>query len=78
MSESQRKVTGNLKAVDDNGNQYSIVEYSVFRHTTTTDITYSEESKVKEYELANGTPLNRISETEFEISSNGTKIRIAP
>lgn len=75
MSETQRRVTGSFQAVDENGKEYHVVEYTDFRHTTTADITYGGgESDVKEYELANGAPLKRVSQTHFEIETDGVRI----
>ncbi len=75
MSETQRRVTESFQAADEDGNEYHVVEYTDFRHTTTADITYGDGSgDVKEYELANGTPLKRISQTHFEIESSGVRI----
>ena len=74
MSETQRKVTGTFQAVDDDGREYHVVEYTDFRHTTTAEITYGDQG-VKEYELANGAPLKRTSETQFEIEAEGIRIR---
>jgi hypothetical protein len=75
MSETQRRVTGSFQAVDESGNEYHVVEYTDFRHTTTAEITYGDEDGgVKEYELANGAPLKRVSETHFEIEPDGVKI----
>ena len=77
MSETQVKVTGSFQAVDDNGNQYHVTEYTLFRKTTTTDMALSggEGEGFKQYKLGNGKILNQISETEFEIETDGTKIR---
>jgi hypothetical protein len=75
MSETQLKVTDKFQAVDDEGNDYTIYEHTVFHHTTTADMKYGENSD-KEYKLANGSPLNKISETEFEIGLNGVRVHI--
>jgi hypothetical protein len=72
MSETQRRVTATFQAIDDNGREYHVVEYTDFRHTTTAEITYGDDG-IKEYELANGAPLKRISETQFE--TEGIRIR---
>lgn len=77
MSETQLKVTDKFEAVDDDGESYTIYEHTVFDHTTTADMKFGE-SEGKAYKLANGSPLTKISETEFEIGLNGTRIRIAP
>ena len=77
MSETQLKVTGKFQAVDDEGNDYTVYEHTVFHHTTTADMKYGE-SADKAYKLANGSPLNKISETEFEIGLNGVKIHTVP
>lgn len=74
MSETQRRVTGTFQAIDDEGNDYHVVEYTDFRHTTTAEITYGEDG-IKEYELANGARLKRTSEAQFEIEGEGIKIR---
>ncbi|MDQ6785956.1 MAG: hypothetical protein M3033_03945 [Acidobacteriota bacterium] len=74
MSETQRRVTGTFQAVDDAGGEYHVVEYTDFRHTTTAEITYGDDG-TKEYELASGKPLKRISETQFEIEAEGLRIR---
>lgn len=77
MSETQVKVTGSFKAVDNSGNHYSVTEYSIFRKTTTADMALGtgEGEEIKQYKLGNGTILNQTSETEFEIESSGIKIR---
>jgi hypothetical protein len=76
MSETQVKVTGSFQAVDEDGNEYPVTEYSIFRKTTTTDMAFgsSEGEEVKEYKLADGKVLNQLSETEFELE-DGTKFR---
>ncbi len=77
MSETQVKVTGTFQAADDNGNHYSVTEYTLFRRTTTTDMALGggEGEEIKEYKLGNGSPVKKISETEFEIISDGVKLR---
>jgi hypothetical protein len=77
MSETQLKVTDKFQAVDDEGNDYTVYEHTVFHHTTTADMKYGE-SADKAYRLANGSPLVKLSETEFEIGLNGVRIRIVP
>ncbi len=75
MSETQRRVTASFQAIDEDGNEYHVVEYTDFRHTSTAEITYGDgDGDVKEYELANGAPLKRISETHFEIEPDGVRI----
>lgn len=75
MSETQRRVTESFQAVDENGKEYHVVEYTDFRHTTTSEISYGDGAgDAKEYELANGAPLKRISQTHFEIQPEGTRI----
>jgi hypothetical protein len=75
MSETQLKVTGKYQAADDEGNDYTVYEYTVFHHTITTNMSYGE-SDDKAYKLADGSPLVQISETEFEIGSGGIRIHI--
>ncbi len=76
MSETQIKVTGTFQTVDDNGNHYNVTEYTLFRRTTTSDMALSggEGEEIKEYKLGNGSPVRKISETEFEITSEGIKL----
>jgi hypothetical protein len=78
MSETQLKVTGTFQAADSDGNNHSITEYTLFRRTTTTDMSYSDGDgeEIKEYKLGNGAPVKKISETEFEIVSDGSKLRL--
>jgi hypothetical protein len=78
MSETQIKITGSFQAVDDNGNQYHVVEHTIFRKTTTTsmELGSGEGEEAKQYKLSNGKILNQISKTEFEIEADGTKIRL--
>lgn len=77
MSETQIKVTGTFQTVDNEGNQHNITEYTLLRKTTTRDMAFSdgEGEEIKEYKLGNGTPVKKISETEFERISDGTKLR---
>ncbi len=75
MSETQLKVTGKYQAADDEGNDYTIYEHTVFHHTTTADMKFGE-SADKAYKLADGSPLVRISETEFEIGLSGVRINV--
>ena len=77
MSETQVKVTGTFQAVDDDGNNYNITEYTIFRRTTTSDmaLTGGEGEEIKEYKLGNGIAVNKISENEFEIVSDRIKLR---
>ncbi len=75
MSETQLKVTGKYQAADDEGNAYTVYEHTVFHHTTTADMKYGEGAD-KAYKLANGSPLVKISETEFEIGLSKVRIHI--
>lgn len=75
MSETQLKVTGKFQAADENGKDYTIYEYTVFGHTTTTEMKYGEDVE-KAYKLADGSAVTKISETEFEIGLDGTRIRL--
>lgn len=77
MSETQLKVTGTFQAADDDGNGHSITEYTVFRRTTTADMSYSDgaDEEIKEYKLGNGAAVKKISETEFEVVSSGVRLR---
>ena len=77
MSETQLKVTGKFQATDDEGNDYTVYEHTVFHHTTTADMKYGEGAD-KAYKLANGSPLIQISETEFEIGLSGVRIHLVP
>jgi hypothetical protein len=76
MSETQVKVTGSFQAVDEDGNEYPVTEYSIFRKTTTTEMALSsgEGEEIKQYKLGNGKILKQQSETEFELE-DGTKMR---
>ena len=77
MSETQVKITGSFQAADDDGNEYHVVEHTLFRKTTTTDMALGdgEGEELKQYKLGNGKILNQISNTEFEIEADGTRIR---
>jgi hypothetical protein len=77
MSETQVKITGSFEAIDDNGNQYHVVEHTLFRKTTTTAMALGDGDgeEEKQYKLSNGKLLNQISRTEFEIEADGIKIR---
>lgn len=79
MSETQIKVTGTFQTVDKEGNKHNITEYTLFRKTTTADMAFSdgEGEEIKEYKLGNGTPVKQISETEFEVVSDGRKLHRA-
>jgi len=74
MSETQLKVTGTFQTVDESGKQYIVDEYTLFRHTTTTEMEEGVGGDIKEYRLGNGTPVRQINEIEFEIVSDGTRL----
>lgn len=76
MSETQQRVSETFDAAGNDGEQYHVVEYTNFVHTTTAETAYEQEG-TKEYKLANGTPLRRLADREFEIESSGVKITIA-
>lgn len=70
------KETGRLTARDDNGKPYFIIEYvEVFEVGE-----FGNSNKKVEggtiYLLTSGTPLNRMSETEFIISTSGITVRV--
>lgn len=77
MSETQLKVTGTFQVSDSDGNSHSVMEYTLFRQTTTVDMSYSDGGgeEIKEYKLGSGAPVKKISETEFEIISDGGKLQ---
>ncbi len=75
MSETQQRVTGSFEARGDDGEQYHVVEYTDFVNTTTAETAFGQEG-FKEYKLANGTPLRRLGNREFEIEASGVKITI--
>ena len=74
MSETQLKVTDTFKVRDESGEQHIVDEYTLFRHTTTTEMEEGVGGDFKEYRLGNGAPIRRINETEFEIVSDGTRL----
>ena len=77
MSETQLKVTGSFHAVDDNDNEYSVTEYTLFRQTTTAEMAMGDGTgnEPKQYKLGGGQTLKQINKNEFEIESSGTIIR---
>jgi hypothetical protein len=77
MSETQIKITGSFQANDDEGNQYPVTEYTLFRKTTTAEMALGDGSgnELKEYKLGNNEILRQINKNEFEIESSGTIIR---
>jgi hypothetical protein len=77
MSETQLKVTDTFKMVDENGEEYVVDEYTLFRHTTTSDMEDGVGAATKEYRLGNGALVRQINETEFELVSDGTRFRKA-
>jgi hypothetical protein len=74
MSETQLKVTDTFQATDESGKQYTVDEYTLFRHTTTSEMEEGEGGDFVEYRLGNGTPVRQINETEFEIVADGTRL----
>ena len=74
MSETQLKVTDTFQATDEGGKQYIVDEYTLFRHTTTSEMEEGTGEHIKEYRLGNGTPVRRINEAEFEIVGDGTRL----
>lgn len=74
MSETQLKVTDTFWAVDDEGNKYHLTEYTLYRHTSDTNMEEGIGGDYIEYRLGNDAPVRKISENEFEIVSDGTII----
>lgn len=74
MSETQLKVTDTFYATDDKGNKYHLTEYTLYRHTTDTDMVEEIGGDIIEYRLGNDNPVRKIGENMFEIVSDGTVI----
>lgn len=66
MSETQLKVTDTFHAVDDEGNNYHVTEYTLFRHTTDTNMKEDIGGDIKEYRLGNDELVKRITANDFE------------
>ena len=75
MSETQLKVTDTFKTIDDKGNEYRVTEYTLFRRTTTTDMAENTDGDLKEYRVGRDSLVRRLSENEFEIVADGTRLR---
>ena len=74
MVNPRRIVTGKFTVTDDSGRLYEIIEYT---QSERTDISGSYSLRVKglkEYELADGSPVREISKTEFEIVVSGVRL----
>ena len=66
MSETQLKVTDTFHATDDEGNKYHVTEYTLFRHTTDSNMEEGIGGDIKEYRLGNDALVKRITQNEFE------------
>jgi hypothetical protein len=67
--------TGEIKAVDEQGNRHKIIKYTEF--VTSSGFQSDDEQLQGDdlYRLATGETLNKISDTEFEIVVSGIKLR---
>lgn len=74
MSETQLKVTGTFQVKDAQGKQHTVTEYTLYRHTSDADMVENSGGETKEYHLGSDQVLKPISENEFEIVSDGTRL----
>jgi hypothetical protein len=68
--------TNDFWGTSDNGDTYHIIEYTELLDTATYSQPQSQMSGLKEYRLEDGSPVNQISDSEFEIVSTGVFIRV--
>lgn len=66
MSETQLKVTDTFQAVDDQGNTYHVSEYTLFRHTSDTNMEEEIGGDMKEYRIGDDVPVKQITKKDFE------------
>lgn len=70
-----KRLTNQFKTTGDDGNKYDILEYTEFHQVSTFNSEPEEEEGLKEYMTRNGSPVNRLSETEFVIVIDGIKLK---
>ena len=76
IQKKQVRRTGQLIAEDKNGKRYTIIEYTTFH-----DISNPKEpdkwiSGLKGYKLEDGTPINKLNDTEFEADIFGNTVKL--
>lgn len=66
--------TGEINAVDENGNRHKIIKYTDFE-TVDTFGASEEVEGLNEYRLASGEVVNKISDTEFVVVASDLKLK---
>jgi hypothetical protein len=70
----RKELTGEFSAFDETGNRYSIYEYTEIIEAPVFGNPHDWEPGLKEYCLNDGSPVNRLSDREFQIV--GTRLKI--
>jgi len=74
MDRVSSQPTDRFVATDDAGKRYKVIEYTGSVKSTTFGNRNAKAEVLKEYRLTDGSYLNRLSETEFEIVRSGVII----
>jgi len=77
MNQTKIKITKRMAAIDKDGKRYTIIEYTTFHDASEFGIPVRWEPVKKKYKLADGTPINRPSDTEFEAMLPGGIIKLS-
>lgn len=76
MTRKQIRITDQFLAEDQTGKRYKIIEYTTFLDSSEFQKPNEWVPDVKAYKLENGTPANKLSDTEFQTWHLGNEIRL--
>jgi hypothetical protein len=71
-----KDLTNKYSCTGEDGTDYTVYEYTEFVESGTLGNSPQEEAGLKELKLADGSAVNWINESEFQIISTGVKVKV--
>lgn len=76
MTKKKTEPTKEIVAVDELGQKYQIIEFTEYHDVSTFTTPGIWEEGLKEFRLSDGSPVNKLSDTDFEIVASGVQLRV--
>ncbi|MDQ4120711.1 MAG: hypothetical protein M3209_04605 [Acidobacteriota bacterium] len=76
MNRTKTEYTGEIIAIDENGREYRVLEFTEYHDASTFTTPNVWEEGLKELKLSDGSLINKISDTEFEVVATGIRLRV--